>query len=160
MNLYIVNRDWLTTTRDIVVAAERWHATPIIVDCASTYPPLLDWYDSQPCRIVRAKNHGPAAPWYAGLASKESDDYAVTDADLDVAGLPDDTLDHLAAGLRQFPEAIRAGVSLRIDDLPDEAPLTADVIRWEKRWWVKPLDPYWYDAAVGCTLAVYRHDSP
>jgi hypothetical protein len=110
--------------------------------------------------VVRFTNNGPYAPWHAGLIAQERGEFAVTDSDLLVDDLPGDTLEHLRDGLRLFPLAIRAGVSLEIDDLPNDAPLTAEVKRWESRFWRDRADAHWFRAAVGCTLAVYRPGSP
>jgi hypothetical protein len=43
------------------------YVEPIIVDNASTYPPLLSWYETNPCKVIRLSiNCGHRAPWEQG----------------------------------------------------------------------------------------------
>lgn len=125
-----------------------------IVDCESTYQPLTDWYDNEcPVHVIRAANLGNRAPWnFVNIGSP----YIVSDADLDMGKVPRDVLKHLEYALEKYPNAIKAGVSLRIDDLPDGAPLKGKVIDWESKFWTKPLDAVHYDADIDTTFALYR----
>lgn len=70
----------------------------IIIDNGSTYPPLLQWYDTEPCTIIRTANIGHKAPWTTGMVKqlcRDHEFYVVTDPDLDLSGTPDDTLEYL-----------------------------------------------------------------
>jgi len=192
--IYLNARNLLTPLRAMV---ERLAAIPaagpiVIVDNASTWPPLLAWYaeierapgftpgpiETRKIRIVRLrKNRGELAPFQ--LPSRDSQlpspFFAVSDPDLDISGVPDDFLAVLAYGLNRHPHRVKAGLSLRIDDLPPEAPFTRQVLRHESRFWQRTLPPstlnsqpsyspgvkpgarpIFYDANVGLTFAVYR----
>lgn len=131
-----------------------------IVDNGSTYPPLLDWYQTaHGCVLHRLeRNLHHRAPWTSGVVTSHTkgyDNYVVSDTDLDLSGIPHDFLQVLRAGLLKFPRRSKAGPALRIDDLPDAFPLKQEVVEWERQWW-HPLDSQFYDAAIDTTFALYR----
>ncbi len=156
--VYIVNRDRLKTTRMMVEQLQRVPgARPIIVDNASTYPPLLDWYETSPVEILRTgKNLGPRAPWLIGHPLMKECEYVVTDSDLDLSAVPIDALDVLRAGLEQYPDRVKAGLSLETCDLPQYFESTAIVQAWEAKFWTQRLDDGWWAADVDTTFALYR----
>lgn len=162
--IYLNARNLLTPLRAMV---DQLVATPaageiVIVDNASTYPPLLEWYEavgSYRVRVVRlGENRGELAPF--GLPSPNSllpsPYFAVSDPDLDLSGVPDDFLELLVDGLERYPDRVKAGLSLRIDDLPRTGPFTDEVLRHESKFWERRLDEHFFDANVGLTFAVYR----
>ena len=161
----INNRDRLTTTKAMVEYLLEYapSAIPIILDNASTYPPLLDWYGKLPsgCNLVRLKaNVGSKAPWSAlPQAARECGCpyYCVTDSDLDLTGVPPDFLSLLRRGLEQFPKVAKAGLGLRLDDLPD-TPLAKRAYNWEyPRFWNEAdRRGQWYLNAIDTTFAMYR----
>ena len=159
MIVWINNRNRLTTTKAMVAYLRMVHgAEPIIVDNASTYPPLLEWYATGPCKIVRLPdNRGPRAPWTLPFdLAMGGKHYAVTDSDLDLEGVPSDLLLQLRDGLLRYPAAIKAGMSLEIDDLPNDKPLTPTIRAWESQFWQKQLSDQWWSADVDTTFALYR----
>lgn len=135
-----------------------------IVDCDSTYPPLLEWYATTcPIRVHRVANLGPRAAWDSGLIDQDRERgmlaggfYCVSDSDLDLSQIPLDMLSRFCEGLQKNPKFVKAGPSLRIDDLPESAPHTQEVLSQEARHWNKPLSKHWYDSEIDTTLAVYR----
>lgn len=129
----------------------------IILDNASTYPPLLEYYERSPHEIIRLRtNRGHLAAWKTGLVGRlDSEFYAVTDPDLDLAGIPDDFLDVLRRGLVQY-NAIKCGLSLEIRDLPEGFPLRQDVALWEGQYWAHRAGAGFFHAAVDTTFAVYK----
>jgi hypothetical protein len=132
----------------------------ILVDNASTYPPLLEWYESCPFKVYRLKeNRGHMAVWDAGIINEFSDQYyAVTDPDLELSGVPRDYLDVLMKGLVGNSEVTKAGLSLRIDDLPANA-FTAQILAKEEKYWLSDRDPNgFYVAGVDTTFAVYDRE--
>jgi hypothetical protein len=158
MPILINNRDRLTTTRKMVDDCRRFGGEPIIVDNASTYPPLMEWYETRPCEIVRlAKNHGPRAPWQVPIDAPR---YVVTDCDLDISGVPADVLAVLAEGLERYPWAIKAGLSLEIDDLPDGYKFKQMVLDRERPAWSDQVDDRFYRAEIDTTFAMYRKYPP
>lgn len=153
---YITNRDLLDSPRGIVEHLKQCDGVGeiTIVDCASTYPPLLEWYDRCGVTVRRCENLGPRAPWH--LRPHCSEYYFVTDGDLDFTGVPHDFLTLLQAGLDEHPDRIKAGLSLRLDDIPADLPLTAGVLEMESAYWAKRLTDQWYDAPIDTTAALYR----
>jgi len=132
----------------------------ILVDNASTYPPLLEWYESCPYRVYRLRqNRGHMVVWDAGIINEHTDQYyAVTDPDLDLSGVPRDYLQVLMEGLAGNPDVVKAGLSLRIDDLPVNE-FTAQVLDKERTYWQAPRDAKgFYQAEVDTTFAVYDRD--
>lgn len=125
-----------------------------IVDCDSTFGPLLDWYEQAcPVTVIRAPNAGHLVPWQFLSTDRP---YLVSDADLDLSRVPRDFVKRLQAGLDRFPKAIKAGLSLEIENLPEESPVKADVIAHEEQFWRRPLDTEFFDASVDTTMALYR----
>jgi len=93
----------------------------IIIDNGSTYEPLLRWYETTDCTVLRNDNIGHRAPWLTGVTKAlNTDFYVVTDPDLDLSQTPDDTLLYLReklldSGLRKLGlmldlEAVRPGM--------------------------------------------------
>ncbi len=118
--IIINNRNIFGWCRDMVEYLKRIPDTRVIVlDNQSSYKPLLAYYDTHPCEIVRLpSNMGKLAPWKSGLVDKLGGEYyVVTDPDLDLSGVPLDVLDVLRAGMEKY-EVCKAGLSLAIDDLP------------------------------------------
>jgi len=156
--VYINNRNRLTTTRGLIDYLRNVPgAYPIIVDNASTYPPLLAWYDRCGVEIVYCVfNIGPRAPWLIGHPLMSSyAHYAVTDSDLDLAGVPIDLFDVLRRGLDQHPRPVKAGLSLEISDLPIDIESTAVIRTWEDQFWQR-FHNGWWQADVDTTFALYR----
>ncbi len=156
----------LTTTKRL---CEQLAAMPnvrvVIVDNASTYQPLLDWYNECPYEVVRLEsNMGHHAPWLSGTVGKiaGSGYYCVTDCDLDLEGVPLDLMDVLRAPLAPCAAGLcgvkKSGISLRIDDLPE---WQSEVVNWEQQFWEKPLGcGQYYDASIDTTLCMYPDDLP
>lgn len=62
----------------------------VIIDNASNYAPLLDWYGCCGHTVYRlTKNIGHLAPWITGIVRDDAF-YAVTDPDLSYDGIPSD----------------------------------------------------------------------
>jgi hypothetical protein len=94
----INNRDLLTWPKAMVERIKQYNDVGriIIIDNESTYQPLLEWYETKPCEIIRVGNLGHRAPWDTNLVrSLKSEYYVVTDPDLDLSQTPDDTLQYL-----------------------------------------------------------------
>jgi hypothetical protein len=165
--IYINNCNWLTSTRAIAdFFASIPGATPIIVDNGSTYPPLVEWYESEcPYRVIRlGSNVGHYAPWRCGAElSLEAHGtifgsayYAVTDSDLSFADCPPDVLDVLISGLAAYPDCVKAGVSLELRDIPGNSIAGQAVKEWEEQFWRNRRDDRFFEADIDTTFAVYR----
>jgi hypothetical protein len=156
--IFINNFNRLSTTRRMVECLRGIpDAEIIIVDNASTYAPLLEWYKTNPCEVIRLKdNRGKLAPWTLADRRMKELCYVVTDSDLDLTGVPSDVLPLLWQGLKKYPRMVKAGLSLRIDDLPAAFESTAEIVRWESQFWKRKLDDCWWVADIDTTFALYR----
>ncbi|AMV19261.1 hypothetical protein [Planctomyces sp. SH-PL14] len=154
---FITNRDLLTTPQDMVERLKECDCVGeiVILDCGSTYPPLKEWYASCPVRVEFLSNLGSQALWrWGGFPGNGF--YFESDSDLDLSDVPKDFLLRLMEGFAKYPHVKKAGLSLRIDDLPDDFPLKKHVVNHERQFWSKPLDEFWFEADIDTTAALYR----
>ncbi|MFD7707535.1 hypothetical protein [Streptomyces sp. NPDC059786] len=140
------------------------HQQIILLDNASTYPPLLEYYASSPHDVLRLQeNLGHEAPWTCGLVEKigSTRPFIVTDPDV----LPQDSCPHDAAEyfqdlLLRHQDFDKAGFSLSIDDIPEWYPHREVVVQWEKPFWTKEVEPGVYAAHIDTTFSVHRPGTP
>lgn len=133
----------------------------IIVDNASTYPPLLAYLDTLPYRVVRLReNLGHLAVWKCGLFADilEEQYFVVTDPDVvPCETCPDDAMACFYNHLMENPEITKCGFSLMIEDIPQDYPLRESVMEVETPYWKKRLpDGSGYLAPLDTTFALYR----
>ena len=129
----------------------------ILMDNGSTYPPLLEWYARCPYKIHHfTNNYYNRGLWQSGILDTYKDkNYILTDPDLDLSSVPTDFIQCLFVGLENNPNVMKSGLSLKIDDLPENE-YTKKVITWEKKWWETPQDKYgFYASDIDTTLALY-----
>lgn len=140
----------------------------VIIDNNSTYPPLLEYYETCPHEVCRLGfNYGSAAPFHpaAGVFDKYDvhGGFVTTDPDLGIDHIPRDWLQILQEGLDKHPFACKSGFSLRIDDLPD-TPVAKEAREREAGYWTHPLDGgRFYRAYIDTTFCLMRtrlHDFP
>lgn len=131
-----------------------------ILDNASTYPPVLDYYRRiEGVTVVPlGKNIGFRALWRSRFFLSVAQHYYVyTDPDvLPVQECPLDVVLHLHQVLMRFADKQKAGLGLKIDDLPDCYTRKNDVVQWEQKYWQRELAPGVFDAPVDTTFALYR----
>ena len=130
----------------------------IIVDNDSTYSPLLDWYKTDPCKIVKVSNLGHAAPWIAGVIdSLNTPYYVVTDSDLGLEDTPDDTLDYLYENLL-LTNLDKIGLGLDWKKVSLESPYYNHIQGYEKnRWNISPVvNNIYTEVQVDTTFALYQ----
>jgi len=130
-----------------------------IIDNASSYPPLLEYYEHCRYHVIRLKsNVGYLALWKTGLYKMFNKGYfAYTDADVEIIPeCPDDFMEKFVRLLEQYPRRRKVGFSLLIDDLPDTYRNKKKVVEWESQFWKKEIEPGVYDADVDTTFALYR----
>ena len=136
----------------------------VIIDNASEYPPLLDYLDrvsrDDDVRVVKLPgNYGPKAIWQHDLltALKIDTEYVYTDPDVVPADFcPTDLVAHLQAVLQADNAIAKAGLGLRLDDIPDSYRLKGEVIAWESQFWLRPTAPGLFLATIDTTFALYR----
>jgi hypothetical protein len=105
----------------------------ILVDNASTYKPLLQWYIETKHRVIRlGKNTGHRAPFTPEILSQISTDYfVVTDPDLGLSDVPKDVLTVMHKFLSTRPVE-KVGLSLEYRTVPMDSPYYKHVHAWEK----------------------------
>lgn len=157
---FIVNRNLLTTLKNTVdFLLKEPRVEVVIFDQLSTYPPLLEYYQSSPATIVYAKqNGGPNSVWGEDLKPHfNKEHFIIADSDCIYDGIPNDWLDKMLAVLNDTA-AFKVGFSIEIEDLP-ETEITKQVLDWEKKYWMKRNGAGW-DANIDTTFALYRPRSP
>ncbi|MHC4091686.1 MAG: glycosyltransferase family protein [Planctomycetota bacterium] len=156
MIVYILSYNLLTPLKVIVeqVQGLRDVTKIILVDNASTYPPLLDWLRNEcPVEVMwLKKNMGARCLWNIGLSFP--DYYAVCDNDMDISGVPDDMLSVLRTGVDRYPDVIKAGLSWEISDLPPYSVGLGDQRHID--FWKDRRDDQFWNGDVDTSFAVYR----
>jgi hypothetical protein len=108
----------------------------IIVDNDSSYEPLLEWYETKPCEIIKTSNNGHLSPWIIELPNKLSSDfYVVTDSDLDLSITPKDSLLFLKNKMLEYSEYCKIGLSLSNWEVPQSSPYHNFLKNWAKTNW-------------------------
>lgn len=163
MIVLVICRDLVTWPAAMVDTLQAWGHSPIILDNASSYPPCLRWLAHDcPCPVVRVgRNLGHTGPWTGGYVEQyaDSDHYAVTDPDLDLADVTADALEVCRWHLERNPALCKVGLSLRLDDLPGDNPQRQAILDWEGQFWPAPVDGL-HRAPLDTTLAVYDRRRP
>ena len=159
INAIIINRDLLSPLQHTVefLRKEPRIDNIYIIDQASTYQPLLDWYKTIPENVYYCSdNHGPHHAWDAKFYHMREGHFILTDPDCDYTGVPEDWLDKMLEVLDNSP-FFKVGFSLRIDDLPDTEVGRA-AFNHESQFW-KSKTKYGWDAHIDTTFALYRPNS-
>lgn len=137
----------------------RGYENVYIIDNASTYEPLLDFYERERLRVFYLdKNVGYLALWKTPIGQYFTHNYYVyTDPDIvPTEECPDDFVSFFHSVLTALPDACKVGFGLKIDDLPEHNPLREYVIAHEMRFWTTPLTQNLYAASIDTTFALYR----
>lgn len=158
MKAFIIMFNWLTWPKAMAEYLTALGCEVILIDNNSSYPPLLQWYENCPFKVHRMQeNFGHLALWKSGLIDSFDDQYyIVTDPDLDIfTDVPFNFLATLKQGLLNNPDVIKSGLSLKIDDLPDNA-YAKRVYEWELKFWQTPVDNEgFYKSDIDTTFAMY-----
>jgi hypothetical protein len=140
-----------------------------ILDNNSSYPKLLEWYDSQEARerytIKRLdQNYQALSVYNSGYINEwlnKCEWIAYTDSDLILNPLcPNDFVYRLILYARKYNVG-KAGLALETRDLPDT--LYGNHYReWEHRYWTEQarLEPDVYNACIDTTFCVIRVGQP
>jgi hypothetical protein len=155
MIVHVISYNLLTPLRALVNDLATFDGVDsiTIIDNASTYQPLLEWYEKCGCTVIRREENGGGKVAFQHVDN--SDWYVVTDCDLDVSDVPRDALTKLRKALEDNPEYKKAGLSLELKDLP-ETHLTDAIKKWEAKFWQTRLNSQFWVADVDTTFAVYR----
>lgn len=140
------------------------HQQLILLDNASTYPPLLEYLKTTQHQVIRLpENLGHEAPWLCGLIDRlgHAKPFVVTDPDvLPEESCPDDAVEYFQQLLLRFREFDQAGFGLRIDDIPASYPHRDTVVRWEEPFWAREVTDGVFAAHIDTTFAAYRPGTP
>lgn len=165
MIVFIMNFNWLESTKKMAEFLTSCKHEVTIVDNNSTYPPLLEWYKTCPYRVIHTGDFPLKVQnrfiWEMDLEKQytypEENYYAVTDSDLELHWLPKDFTDYLVADLERNPEILKSGLSIRTDDLPRNK--YADIYRESEKDNFPTPDKYgFHNVAVDTTFAVYSKE--
>jgi hypothetical protein len=133
----------------------------IIVDNDSTYPPLLEWYATNPCRIERLNdNLGMGAPWASEIVKQLNGvPYVLTDPDMGLEDTPDDTLLYLFDKLNTL-QLDKVGLGLDWQIVEKKSPYYERLNVYEKnRWSNSPvIDGVHTEVQIDTTFALYNVD--
>jgi hypothetical protein len=169
-----VNTKAFIITRDRVSYSQRCYGSLVqnplldvyVVDHGSTYPYMVKWLDSLPYeRVLYRGDKRPRDFWedefreYV-LRPLIGDDtpFIVTDNDV-ISAVPIDVF-RWKALLQAYPERVKVGSSLIIDDIPDTCVNEPLVRTWEHPFWRTEVESHVYDAPIDTTLAMYRKLEP
>jgi len=139
----------------------------VVVDNASSFKPLLRYLlelERTPgVRVLRLdQNHGHTALWKADVLGElgiESE-YVYSDPDIVPApSCPPDVVKVLQELLLAEPVLFKAGLGLRLDDLPRLHRHRRAVLAWETKHWLRPAAPGLFVAPIDTTFALYRPGS-
>jgi len=161
--VFIISFNRLSYLSRLIESLERVGIRNIhIIDNASTYPPLLEYYKKTPYDVIYVgENLGARVFWKSKIFDKYRNDfYVVTDSDLElVEDCPSDLIGFLFRILKKFPFVRKVGVSLKIDDIPEDSVLGSDVKQWESQFFKAPIrNANAYYASVDTTFAIYLPD--
>lgn len=132
----------------------------LLLDNASTYPPLVEWLETCPYRVMRLKeNLGSRAPWLADVPER-GEWWVYTDCDVvPTERCPDDAVAHLHHLLLAHPEVPKAGLGLYTRDL-----VRGSFHDWYRETTFQNAAERWlgdcFLAPVETTFALYRPGEP
>lgn len=137
-----------------------------VIDNASTYPPLLVYYETiekAGVTVIRlCENVGSLALWEREVLHTVgvSSEFVYTDPDVVPAeSCPGTVVQHLQRLLNQYPEVPKIGLGLRLASIPTHFRHRAEALRWEAQFWRRPVAPGLMAAEVDTTFALYRPGS-
>ena len=163
--IFISVRDRLSCLMQLLKWLERaGHRNITLIDNASTYPPLVSFLDQGNYRTIRIKrNLGHTALWRVkelrSVIAKQW--FVYSDPDVVPADTcPLNVVALLHRQLQEFPFYLKAGLGLRLHDLPDCYHLKQSVIDWEQHLIGKEIAPDVFEADVDTTFALYRPGTP
>ncbi len=158
--IIINNRDRLTYMLQLIEFLESKGCRNIyIIDNDSSYPPLLEYYDTCPYKVFRLKeNVGFLSLWKTGIYKQFINDYYVySDSDVvPVEDCPDDFMHLFWNALKNDSGLYKAGFSLKIDDIPSYYRQRDQVFQWEQQYFMHKVSPLFYQANIDTTFAMYR----
>ena len=130
-----------------------------IIDNASTYQPLLNYYKKVPATVyLLDKNVGHESFWKTHLHQRFGKYYHVyTDPDvLPDENTPTDFMSYFKNILDKYPQIQKVGFGLQYNNLPDYYNQKEEVVKWESQFYENPVEPNIYKSKIDTTFAMYR----
>jgi hypothetical protein len=166
--IFILSKDRVSCLQAMLARLERDGLDNIfILDTESTYPPMIEFLESTKYSVIRCKPVDHHAPKFALWDSKVLDSLGFTDShfvytDSDTVpddGCPSDWLDHLHRMLEKYPQFAKAGLGLKLADIPDCYAHKKHVLDHEHTFWMKELEKHVFSSELDTTIALYRPGS-
>lgn len=167
--IFLTNMNRLSTTKKMVEDLFRMNgnADITIIDNASTYPPLLEWYKQVEgsIKIIRNKeNKGPWVFFYGGVSlNVKSDYYIYSDADLELnPNMPYNWQEIMFEYIKKYDR--KASLALRISDIIGEE-LLKKIKNHQSICWYPTEEKDVYKAITDMTFSMdskkkgYRYES-
>lgn len=162
--IFIIVYNRLDDLKRLVSFLEKYEYKNIhIIDNNSSYPPLLEYYETLPYTIHRMdKNYGHMVLFKEKKFRKTiSEEYFVlTDSDIvPIKECPENFLEIFMDILKKNDGITKVGFSLKIDDIPDHYQLKNNVLMWEGKFYTnsqKEKECIAYNADIDTTFALYR----
>ncbi len=159
----IINFNQLAYLKELIDALQNYnHERIVIIDNASTYPPLLEYYEQIGKYITihrLTQNIGHMVFWKNKKLFKQYGRgyYVLTDADiLPNKNLPLNYIMSMKKLLDETRNIVKVGFALNIEDIPDHYKLKEKIITLEKKYWEDQIAPDIYRADVDTTFALYK----
>lgn len=161
--VYIISFNRLSYLKEQIAYFEKKGINNIhIIDNASTYPPLLDYYNTIQHEVIFMKsNEGHKVFWENDMFSEFRESfYIVTDPDIiPVDECPDDFIEVFFKYLKKYPFVRKIGFSLKLDDIPLNNVLADEAISWESKYYDICIEKgNLYFAPIDTTFALYLPD--
>jgi len=132
----------------------------IIIDNGSDYPPLLEWYQTNPCTIHKTDNIGHTAAWQILGDVITNSDYVITDADMGLLDTPSDTLLYLKDNMDSLG-LDKIGLGLNWGIVKEDSLYYNHIQSYEKnRWDSAHINNIYTDIAIDTTFALYKKGTP
>lgn len=157
--IFINNRNLLTWPKKMLDKIKTFDGVGdiYIIDNGSTYEPLLAWYETKPCEIIKLGNLGHEAVWKCGVLDKiDSEYYVVTDPDLGLENIPTNALLYLKERMDKY-KLDKIGFGLEYNNVRIDSPYYQHLYLYEKERWFQSnrYDNTYFDVAIDTTFALY-----
>lgn len=146
----VIMRDRVTYAKQCVEALTHAGLDVHIVDHGTTWEPALEWLSNCGLPVHRRGDQHPRSLWEWELLEPIVGDnrYIVTDCDV-LPTCPPNWLEMMGMMLDVFPNRVKVGLGLLLDDLPAHYEYREQVHQWEAAY-----QNFFSD--VDTTLAMYR----
>lgn len=162
--VYIISYNRLEYLKQTLKWLESYgHKNIKIIDNNSTYPPLIQYYNTIPYKVYRLKRNYGHMVFFKCIRfvlDRNFKLFCITDPDITpISDCPDNYMNVFIQILSKKEQITKVGFSLKIDDLPDDYNLKNRVIEWESHFYEKESkfnNTSIYLSEIDTTFALYR----